>query len=80
MGNRIYSLDFDPFMAAAGMMPMEGEGFSIGFGGGYVMLGTTSMVEDGLRADGGAQLPMLTASPFSWWMITTWYAKGCAFT
>jgi len=63
VGNRIYSLDFDPFMAAAGMMPMEGEGFSIGFGGGYVMLGTTSMVEDGLRADGGAQLPTLTDDP-----------------
>jgi hypothetical protein len=63
VGNRIYSLDFDPFMAAAGMMAGDGEGFSIGFGGGYVMLGTTSMVEDGLRANGGAQLPTLTDDP-----------------
>jgi hypothetical protein len=63
LGHRIYSLPFDPFMAAAGMMPGEGEGFSIGFGAGYVMLGTTSMVEDGLRSAGEADLPTLADDP-----------------
>jgi hypothetical protein len=63
VGNRIYSLDFDPFMAAAGMMPGDGDGFSIGFGGGYVMLGTTSMVEDALRSAGGADVPTLADDP-----------------
>jgi hypothetical protein len=64
VGNRIYTLPFDPFMAAAGMMGGDGEGFSIGFGGGYVMLGTTSMVEDGLRTAGlGGEVPTLTDEP-----------------
>jgi hypothetical protein len=64
VGHRIYSLAFDPFMAAAGMMPGgDAEGFSIGFGGGYVMLGTTSLVEDGLRAAGRAGVPTLADDP-----------------
>jgi hypothetical protein len=62
-GNRLYTLDFDPFMAAAGMMPGDVEGFAIGFGGGYVMLGTTSLVEDALRIGGQAGMPTLADDP-----------------
>lgn len=56
LGNRIYSMEFNPFAMAGGAPGMEGggdgaaDGMSVGFGGGYVTIGTTSMVEDALRS------------------------------
>ena len=61
LGHRIYSMDFNPM--AMGMDGMGGEGFSIGFGGGYVMIGNTSAVEDGLRASARADMPGLLDDP-----------------
>jgi hypothetical protein len=59
VGHRIYTMPFDPMMmAGGGMMPPNAEGFSIGFGGGHVFLGTTPLVEDALRA-GGKNMPTL---------------------
>ena len=60
LGHRIYSLAFNPFMMGMPAMPgVDQEGLSIGFGGGYVMIGATSMVEDALRAAGRQGLPTL---------------------
>ena len=62
LGHRIYSMDFN--LMAMGMGEgMGGEEFSIGFGGGYVMIGNTSAVEDGLRASARADLPGLVDNP-----------------
>jgi hypothetical protein len=59
VGRRIYTMPFDPFMmAGGGMMPQNAEGFSIGFSGGHVFLGTTTLVEDALRV-GGKDMPTL---------------------
>jgi hypothetical protein len=59
VGHRIYTMPFDPLMmAGGGMMPPDAEGFSIGFGPGHVFLGTTTLVEDALRA-GGEKRPTL---------------------
>lgn len=66
LGNRIYTLPFDPFMMGMGgpmMAGAGGDGFSIGFGGGYVMLGNTSVVEDALRTGGKAGMPTLADDP-----------------
>ncbi len=64
LGHRIYSMDFNPMaMGMGGMAGMGGEGFSIGFGGGYVMIGNTSAVEDGLRATANADMPELVDDP-----------------
>ena len=61
LGHRIYSMDINPMAMGmgGGMGGMDAEGFSIGFGGGYVMLGNTSAVEDGLRATAKADMPAL---------------------
>ncbi len=60
LGHRIYTLAFNPFMMGMPQMPGgDQEGLSIGFGGGYVMIGATSMVEDALRAAGRQGLPTL---------------------
>ncbi len=62
LGHRIYSMEFNPMaMGMAG--GMGGEGFSVGFGGGYVMIGNTSAVEDGLRASAKADMPGLVDDP-----------------
>ena len=64
LGHRIYSMDGN--FGMPGMLPEmmpAGEGFSIGFGGGYVMLGNTSVVEDGLRATARADMPRLDDNP-----------------
>ena len=62
LGHRIYSMDFN--LTAMGMPGgIGGEGFSVGFGGGYVMIGTTSAVEDGLRASAQADMPGLVDDP-----------------
>ncbi len=62
LGHTIYSMDFNPM--AMGMDDgFGGEGFSIGFGGGYVMIGNTSAVEDGLRASAQADMPVLVDNP-----------------
>ncbi len=55
LGNRIYSMDVNPFAMVEPTPGKDGagaaaEGISVGFGGGYVTLGTTSMVEDALRS------------------------------
>lgn len=66
LGNRIYSLPFDPMMMGMGgpmMAAPAGDGFSIGFGAGYVMIGNTSMVEDALRTSGKAGVPTLADDP-----------------
>jgi hypothetical protein len=64
LGNRVYSISFNPLMMAGPMMPgAGGDGYSIGFGGGHVMIGTTSLVEDALRASGKADLPTLADDP-----------------
>ena len=66
LGHRIYSMDFNPMaMGMGGGMGggMDGEGFSVGFGGGYVMIGNTSVVEDGLRASARADMPGLVEDP-----------------
>ena len=65
LGQRIYTLAVNPFMMMGGPMmpPGEGDTLSIGFGGGYVMLGTTSVVEDALRATGGGDAPSLGDAP-----------------
>lgn len=56
LGQRIYTMDEDMMM----MMPMEAGGpVSLGIGGGFVLIGPTSAVEQGLRATsqpGGASL------------------------
>ncbi len=62
LGHRIYSMEGNPLGIVPEMMP-GGEGFSIGFGGGYVMLGNTSVVEDGLRAMARADMPGLDDDP-----------------
>ncbi len=60
LGHRIYTLGFNPFMLGMPQMPGgDQERLSIGFGGGYVMIGATSMVEDALRATGRQGLPTL---------------------
>lgn len=66
LGNRIYTLPIDPQMLAMGgpmMAGAGGDGFSIGFASGYVMLGTTGLVEDALRATGRKDLPTLSDDP-----------------
>jgi hypothetical protein len=62
LGHRIYSMDFNPMAMGMGG-GMVGEGFSVGFGGGYVMIGNTSVVEDGLRASAKADMPGLDDNP-----------------
>jgi hypothetical protein len=62
LGHRIYSLDFNPMAMGMGG-GMGGEGFSVGFGGGYVMIGNTSVVEDGLRSSARANMPGLVDNP-----------------
>ncbi len=66
LGHRIYTLPVNPLMMAMGG-PMAGGGggatFSIGFGGGYVMLGDTSLVEDALRVAAKAGVPTLADDP-----------------
>ncbi len=55
----------NPMMMVGGpmMVGAGGDGFSIGFGGGYLMIGTTSLVEDALRATGEAGMPSLGDDP-----------------
>ena len=55
-------MDFNPMAMGMGA-GMGGEGFSVGFGGGYVMIGNTSVVEDGLRASARADMPRLDENP-----------------
>ena len=62
LGHRIYSMQFNPMAMGMGD-GMGGEGFSVGFGGGYVMIGNTSAVEDGLRASARADMPGLVDDP-----------------
>ena len=63
LGHRIYSMDFNPMaMGMGGGMP-GGDGYSIAFGGGYVMLGNTSVVEDALRAAARGDMPSLRDDP-----------------
>ncbi len=62
LGHRIYSMEFNPMAMGMGD-GMGGEGFSVGFGGGYVMIGNTSAVEDGLRASAQADMPGLVDDP-----------------
>ena len=62
LGHRIYSMEGNPLGMVPEMMA-AGEGFSIGFGGSYVMLGNTSVVEDGLRAMARADMPGLEDDP-----------------
>ncbi|MCH8342999.1 MAG: hypothetical protein IH983_03325 [Planctomycetes bacterium] len=65
LGRRIYSMPANPMMRMGGPMMggAGGDGFSIGFGGGYLMIGTTSLVEDALRATGQAGMPSLGDDP-----------------
>ncbi len=63
LGHRIYSMDFNPMMMGMPMAMPQAEGYSIGFGAGYVMAGNTSLVEDALRAGARAGMPNLADDP-----------------
>ncbi len=63
LGHRIYTLPMNPLMRGMGGMGGGGQTFSIGFGGGFVMLGDTSLVEDALRVAGKSGMPTLASDP-----------------
>lgn len=63
LGHRIYDMPANPLMMGMGAMVPGMEGFAIGFGGGWVMAGNTSVVEDGLRAAGDGQAPTIAGEP-----------------
>ncbi len=63
LGQRIYSMDFNPMMMGMPMAMPQADGFSIGFGAGYVMAGNTSLVEDALRAGARSGMPNLADDP-----------------
>ena len=63
LGHRIYSTAA-PFPLVGVPMPVEGGGsFSIGFGGGHVMIGSTGLVEQALRSVGRRQVAKLGDDP-----------------
>ena len=61
LGHRIYSMAVNPMMMAG--QPPGGQDLSIGIGGGYVMIGSTGIVEDALRASGRDNAPTLSDNP-----------------
>ncbi|MHC4447504.1 MAG: hypothetical protein ACYSXF_06975, partial [Planctomycetota bacterium] len=63
LGHRIYSTPA-AFPLVGVPMPVEGGGgFSIGFGGGHVMIGSTGLVEQALRSAGRRQVAKLGDDP-----------------
>jgi len=63
LGHRIYSMNANPMAMGMGGGMQGGDGYSIAFGGGYVMLGNTSVVEDALRAAARGDMPNLRDDP-----------------
>ena len=63
LGHRIYTAAI-PFALAGPMMPAgDAADLSIGFGGGHVMIGSTALVEDALRATSRKGAPTLADDP-----------------